>query len=91
MIRKKNLLKAIIRVTITNDLNLESPATTTTTTLWGLKEVERQCFVQVYFYDLKSARNSFQMLHTKTLTSFKTTRVKRALCCSVFDEENKSI
>lgn len=90
MIRKKNLLKAIIRVTITNDLNLESP-TTTTTTLWGLKEVERQCFVQVYFDDFKSARNSFQMLHTKTLTSFKTTRVKRALCCSVFDEENKSI
>lgn len=33
MIRKKNLLKAIIRVTITNDLNLESPTTTTTTTL----------------------------------------------------------
>lgn len=91
MIRKKNLLKAIIRVTITNDLNLESPTTTTTTTLWGLKEVERQCFVQVYFDDFKSARNSFQMLHTKTLTSFKTTRVKRALCCSVFDEENKSI
>ena len=89
MIRKKNLLKAIIRVTITNDLNLESP--TTTTTLWGLTEVERQCFVQVYFDDLKSVRNSFQMLHTKTLTSFKTTRVKRALCCSVFDEENKSI